>query len=54
METIKVLINEKEYELLYLKSESEKEEGLKNVESMSDTEGAFFDYRDDPQEEISF
>lgn len=51
---IKVNINGKEYELLYLKSDSEKEEGLKNVESMSDTEGAFFDYRDDPQEEISF
>ena len=54
MDTIKVIINDKEYNLLYAKTEKEKEDGLKDVEEMSDDEGMFFDYRDDPQEEISF
>ena len=54
MNTINVIINNKEYNLLYAKTEEEKENGLKDVEEMSDNEGMFFDYRDDPQEEISF
>lgn len=54
MDTIKVIINNKEYDLLYAKTEEEKENGLKDVEEMADNEGMFFDYRDDPQEEISF
>lgn len=54
MDTIKVIINDKEYNLLYAKTEEEKENGLKDVEEMADDEGMFFDYRDDPQEEISF
>lgn len=54
MDTIKVIINNKEYDLLYAKTEEEKENGLKDVEEMADDEGMFFDYRDDPQEEISF
>ena len=54
MNTINVIINDKEYNLLYAKTESEKEQGLQNVESMDDNEGCFFDYRNDIQDEISF
>lgn len=54
MDKIKVIINDKEYELLLAKTEEEKENGLKDVEEMSDNEGMFFDYRDNPQDEISF
>ena len=54
MDTIKVEINDKEYNLLLAKTEEEKENGLKNVEEMDSSEGMFFDYRDDPQDEISF
>ena len=54
MNTINVIINDKEYNLLYAKTEEEKENGLKDVEEMAENEGMFFDYRDDPQEEISF
>lgn len=54
METINVKINNKEYSLIYCLTEEEKEKGLQNVESMEDNEGAFFDYREDPQEEVSF
>ena len=52
METINIKINNKEYSLIYCLTEEEK--GLQNVESMEDNEGAFFDYREDPQEEVSF
>ena len=52
--TIDVEINGKTYTLLHLKSESEKELGLSNVESMEDNEGALFDYSDEPQPEMSF
>ena len=54
METINIKINNKEYSLIYCLTEDEKEKGLQNVESMEDNEGAFFDYREDPQDEISF
>lgn len=54
MNKIKVEINGKEYELLLAISEEEKEQGLKDVESMEDNEGMFFDYRDDVQEEVGF
>ena len=54
METINIKINNKEYSLIYCLTEEEEEKGLQNVESMEDNEGAFFDYREDPQEEISF
>lgn len=54
MNTIKVEINDKEYNLLLAKTEEEKENGLKDVEEMDSSEGMFFDYRNDPQDEISF
>ena len=54
METINIKINNKEYSLIYCLTEEEKEKGLQNVESMENNEGAFFDYREDPQDEISF
>lgn len=54
METINIKINNKEYSLIYCLTEEEKEKGLQNVESMEDNEGAFFDYRENPQEEVSF
>ena len=54
METINIKINNKEYSLIYCLTEEEKEKGLQNVESMEDNEGAFFDYREDPQDKISF
>lgn len=54
MDTIKVEINNKEYNLLLAKTEDEKENGLKDVSEMNSDEGMFFDYRDNPQDEISF
>lgn len=54
METIKVKINNKEYELLHAVTEKEKEKGLQNVTEMDDNEGCFFDYREDPQETVNF
>ena len=54
METIKVKINNKEYELLHAVTEKEKEKGLQNVTEMDDNEGCFFDYREDPQEVVNF
>ena len=54
METINIKIKNKEYSLIYCLTEEEKEKGLQNVESMEDNEGAFFDYREDPQKEVSF
>lgn len=54
MDTIKVKINDKEYNLLLAKTEEEKERGLQNVESMEDNEGMFFDYRDNPEMNIAF
>lgn len=51
---ISLKINDKEYNLLVAKTEEEKELGLQNVESMEDNEGMYFDYTDDPQEELSF
>lgn len=54
MDTINIKINNKEYKLIYCLTEEEKEKGLQNVESMENNEGAFFDYREDPQDEVSF
>ena len=54
MDTIKVKINDKEYNLLLAKTEEEKERGLQNVESMNDDEGMLFDYRDNPQMNVAF
>lgn len=51
---IDVEIAGKPYHLLHLTSESQKEEGLKNVESMNPDEGALFDYSDNPQESMDF
>lgn len=54
MDTIKVKIDKHEYNLLWLKTEEEKEKGLQGVTSLAENEGAFFDYRDDPQDFIWF
>lgn len=54
MDTIKVTINNKEYNLLWAKTEEEKEKGLQDVEQMDDNEGMFFDYRENPEEELTF
>ncbi len=54
LDSIKAVINGKEYNLLIMKSEEEKEYGAKGVSELEDNEGFLFDYRDDPQEEISF
>ena len=54
MDTIRVKINDKEYNLLLAKTEEEKEHGLQDVESMNDDEGMFFDYRDNPEMNIAF
>lgn len=53
-ETINVTINGKKYKLTVAKTDEEKETGLQNVESMDDDEGMFFDYRDNPETELSF
>ena len=51
---VDVKINEENYHLLYLSSEEEKEEGLKNVIELDPKEGALFDYSDAPEAELSF
>lgn len=54
METIRVTINDKQYNLLWAKTEEEKEKGLQEVEEMDNNEGMFFDYRDNPENELTF
>ena len=51
---IDVEINGNTYHLLHLISEEEKENGLMQVESMEDDEGALFDYSNEPQASIDF
>jgi len=46
---MKLKINNKEYDVLVLKTEEEKINGLQDVEEMADDEGALFIY-DEPQE----
>ena len=53
-EIIDVTINEKVYHLLHLVSEEEKENGLMEITSLLDDEGALFDYSDSPEPELSF
>lgn len=52
MKTIKLEINDKEYEVLVAQSEEEKERGLMDVEELESNEGMLFVY-DEPQE-LSF
>lgn len=52
MKTIKVEINDKEYEILVAQSEEEKERGLMDVIELEPSEGMLFVY-DEPQE-LSF
>ena len=54
LDTVKVKIGDKTYDLLYLYSEEEKEQGLMNVEEMNENEGALFDYSDNPQNYLAF
>lgn len=54
MKKIKIQINNKTYNLLYASTEEQKEKGLQEVTTLDPDEGMFFDYRDDPQEEVSF
>lgn len=49
-----VTINNKTYKLIVSESEEEKEEGLMGVEELDSDEGMLFDYRNNPQEELSF
>lgn len=42
METIKIKINNKTYDVLVARSEEEREQGLMNVEEMDDNEGCLF------------
>lgn len=48
MRTIKLKIKDKEYEVLVALTEEEKEQGLQDVEEMSENEGMLFVY-DEPQ-----
>lgn len=52
MKTIKIEINDKEYEVLVAQSEEEKEHGLMDVEELEPNEGMLFVY-EEPQE-LSF
>lgn len=54
MKHIQVEINGTEYNLLWAQSDEEKEYGLKGCEELESGEGMFFDYRNEPQAEISF
>ena len=51
MEKIEIKINDKKYDVLVANTESEKEIGLSNIESMDDDEGMLFKY-DRPQHVI--
>ena len=51
MEKIEIKINDKKYHVLVANTESEKEIGLSNIESMDDDEGMLFKY-DRPQHVI--
>lgn len=53
-EFVDVEIAGKQYHLLNLLTEEQKEKGLMDVESMESNEGALFDYSDNPQESIDF
>lgn len=52
MKTIKLEINDKEYEVLVAQSEEEKERGLMDVEEMEPSEGMLFVYNE--SQELSF
>jgi len=54
MRKIKVKINGNSYNLLYAYTEDQKEKGLQEIVNLDPDEGMFFDYREDPQEELSF
>lgn len=45
---MKILINNKEYDIILAKTDEEKEKGLQEVEEMDDDEGMLFIY-DKPQ-----
>lgn len=49
-----IYINNKNYKVMLVVSESDKERGLQDVEELDSNEGMLFDYVDDPQSEISF
>lgn len=51
---VDVEIAGKQYHLLNLLTEEQKERGLMDVESMEPNEGALFDYSDNPQESVDF
>ena len=53
LDIVPVKIGEKTYKLLYLYTEEEKENGLKNIDAMDSDEGYIFDYSDDQQENVS-
>ena len=53
METIKIEINDREFNLLVTKTEEEKIQGLSNTESLPE-DGMLFDYSDDPQTKLTF
>lgn len=51
---VDVTINDKVYHLIHLVSDDEKENGLMEVTSLDDDEGALFDYSNSPEPELSF
>ena len=53
-EIVDVQIGDKIYHLIRLVSEEEKEQGLMNITSLAEDEGALFDYSDEPQASIDF
>lgn len=43
---MKIIINEQEYEVIVVKSDEEKMQGLQNVEEMDNDEGMLFVYNE--------
>lgn len=54
METVRIKIGSKEYDVSIAKTIEEKEHGLMGVETLPESQGILFDYSDDPKEELTF
>lgn len=54
LDSIELSINHKPYKLLIMKSEEEKEYGAQGITELEEGEGFFFDYREDPGQDLVF
>lgn len=54
LDSIELSINHQPYKLLVMKSKEEKEYGAQGVSELEEGEGFFFDYRDEPGQDLVF